>query len=309
MPKDFRMYMTGQVHFTDARVTQPISFAHISDLHLPPYRKEAWPARFADAIGWWDTEFEHPNAVLPGLLDQAQEAGVDFVFFGGDNLDVYDAATADRMVELCHERGLGCYFSFGNHDFETYDIRYITHDHVPEVRRENGDKLMKHWSMPNRYYTFEINQVRFVVLDAPYIIVEGGLAGFYDAEQVDWLEAQLKYDGPIVVFYHIPFMVPGNRDRLLLTWNGVKGWAAEDENSARVLAAIDGCPNVLGTFAGHTHTRSEEKIGEKWQFVVAGGSQNAWRYVRICDTPAPKSLRNQGRPTVEGDGGPSIVES
>ena len=309
MPKNFRMYTTGQVHITDARVTTPVSFSHISDLHLPPVHKDQWPQRFAHAIDWWDREFQHPNEVLPGLLDQARDAGVDFVFFGGDNLDVYDPATADWMVELCRERGLGCYFSFGNHDFETYDIRYITHDHVPEVRRENGDKLMKHWSMPNRYYTFEVNGVRFVVLDAPYIIVEGGLAGFYDAEQVDWLEAQLRHDGPIVVFYHIPFMVPGNKDRLLLTWNGVKGWAAEDEQSERVLAAINGCPNVLATFAGHTHIRSEDRIGEKWQFVVAGGSQGAWRHVRICDAPPPKSLRAEGRPDVEGDGGPSIVES
>ena len=303
------MYMTGEVHFTDSRVKKPVSFAHISDLHLPPYSKKNWPARYADAINWWDTDFQHPNDVLPGLLDQAQAAGVDFVFMGGDNLDVYDPETADRIVQLCNDRGMGCYCSFGNHDFETFDIRYITHDNVPEVRQEHGDKLLKHWSMPNRYYTFELEAIRFIVLDTPYIFVEGGLGGFYDDEQVDWLEDQLKYDGPIIVFYHIPFRVPANEDRLLLVWNGVKGWVAENEYCKRAMAAISGCPNVLGTFAGHTHVRSEDKLGEKWQFVTAGGSQGAWRYVRICDTPAPKSLRAQGRPAVEGDGGPSIVES
>jgi len=309
MPKNLRAYTTGQVHFTDARVATPISFAHICDLHLPPYRKENWPAKYANAIRWWDDEFEHPNDVLPGLLDQAQDAGVDFVFMGGDNLDIYDPETADRIIQLCHDRGLACYCSFGNHDFETFDIRYITHDNVPAVRQENGDKLLKHWSMPHRYYAFELGPVRFVVLDAPYIIVEGGLGGFYDDEQVDWLADQLRHDGPIVIFYHIPFKVPANEDRLLLTWNGIKGWVAENEACRRIMAAIADCPNVLGTFAGHTHIRSEELIGDKWQFVTAGGGQGAWRHVNICNAPPPKSLRAKGRPAVEGVDVPSPVES
>ena len=298
MPPTLRSYPTGEVHFTDARVTTPVSFAHITDLHLPPCRRESWPARFAHAIGWWDDEFEHPNEVLPGLLDTVKAAGVDFVLMGGDNLDVYDSETADRIVQLCHERDLACHYSFGNHDFESYDIRYITHENVPAVRQANGDRLRAHWSMPHRYHAFELGGVRFVVLDTPYERVEGGLGGSFDGEQVDWLEDQLRHDGPIVLFHHIPFKVPANEDRLLLAWNGVKGWVAENEQSERVMAAIAGCPNVLGTFAGHSHIRSEELIGDKWQFVTAGGCQGAWRHVRICAAPPPKSLRAEGLPTV-----------
>lgn len=309
MPKDFRMYTTGQVHFTDARVVEPVSFAHISDLHLCPWRSDDWPARYANAIQWWDDEFEHPHDVLPRTLDRAKAAGVSFVFMGGDNIDVYDPETAERIVELCKERDLPVYFSFGNHDFESYEIRYVTHDDVPEVRQENGDKLCKHWSMPHRYYSFTVGPVRFVVLDAPYRIVEGGLAGFYDSEQVDWFETQLQYDGPIVVFYHIPFRVPGNAERLYLTWNGICGWAADDDNGQRVKAAVNGCSNVLAAFAGHTHIRSEEQLGEKWQFVSAAGGQGYSRHVIIGAGPPPKSFRATGRPAVEGDGGPLAVES
>ncbi len=309
MPKDFRLYMSGQVHFHDIRVTTPIRFAHITDLHLPPVDRSSRPAQYAHAVDWWDREFGHPHEKLAPMLDDAKDHGVDFVLMGGDNIDVYDARTADHIVELCQQRNLTCYFSFGNHDFESYEIRYVTHDHVPKVRDENGRRLMAHWSMTDRYYSFEVGPVRFIVLDSVYRIVEGGLAGFYDAAQVNWLEDQLRHDGPIIVFYHIPFRTAANEDRLQLVWNGVRGWAAEDEQGRRVMAAIDACPNVLGGFAGHTHTRSEDRLGRTWQFVTAAGNQGAWRFVQISDQPPPKSLRAAGRPAVEGDGGPSIVES
>ena len=309
MPHDFRIYIPGQVHFRDTRVTTPVCFAHITDLHLPPVDRTRWPDLYAHAIDWWDREFEHPHQRLPHLLDDAKDHGVDFVFMGGDNVDVYDAETADHIIQLCKQRDLTCYFSFGNHDFESYEIRYVTHDNVPAVRDENGKRLMAHWSMPDRYYSFEVGPVRFIVLDAVYHFVEGGLAGFYDAAQADWLDRQLQHDGPIIVFYHIPFRTSSNQDRLRLVWNGVHGWAAENEDGKRILDAIDGCPNVLGGFAGHTHVRSEDLLGRKWQFVTAAGNQGAWRYVQISNAAPPKSLRSSGRPAVEGDGGSSPVES
>jgi len=309
MTENFRMYDAGQIHFCDARVTTPVRFAHITDLHLSPVNRNHWPARYAHAIDWWDRDLEHPHQTLPHLLDTAKGHGVDFVFMGGDNIDVYDGETADYLVELCNQRDLTCYFSFGNHDFESYEIRYVTHDIVPAVRSENGQRLMDHWSMPDRYYSFEVGPIRFIVLDSIFRFVPGGLAGFYDAVQADWLDDQLQHEGPIVIFYHIPFRTACNQHRLRLIWNGMYAWAAEDEVGTRIMAAIDSCPNVLGAFAGHTHVRSEDLLARKWQFVTASGSQGAWRYVQISDAAPPKSLRADGRPAVEGDGGPSCVES
>ncbi|MBI85186.1 MAG: hypothetical protein CMJ81_18480 [Planctomycetaceae bacterium] len=277
----------------------PLAFAYITDLHLPPWPREAWPDRYAHAIAWWDQECAHPHDGLSLLLDQIAVAGVDFVFFGGDSLDVYDTTTANRLAELCQQRKLDCYFSFGNHDFESLEIRYVTHDDVPEVRRENTGKLLEHWSMPHRYYHFDRAGVRFIVLDTPYQVVEGGWAGSVDQQQVQWLVHQLEFDGPILLFYHIPFRTDENQDRLLLVWNGVRAWMAEDAQSQKVLTAINACPNLLGTFAGHSHVRSEDKIGDKWQFVTAAGHYNAWRHVRIGNQAAPKSLCAAGWPTVE----------
>ncbi len=302
MPDEFRVYVPGHIHFRDVRVASPVRFAHITDLHLPPLSRERHPARYAHAIDWWQHEFEHPFARLPGLLDDIKAHDVDFVFMGGDNIDVYDGEMADHIVDLCRRRDLPCYFSFGNHDFESYEIRFITHDIDLAVREANGDRLAAHWSMPDRYYSFEVKGVRCIVLDAVYRPVEGGLAGFYDGAQADWLDDQLRHEGPIVVFYHIPFCTPSNRDRLLLTWNGVRGWAAEDDTGNRVREAIDGCPNVLGAFAGHTHVRSEDRLGNRWQFVTASGNQGAWRYVQINHEAPPKSLRSAGLPAVGEDG-------
>ena len=303
------MYTNGWVHFEDDRVTDTIAFAHVADLHLPPVRAEAWPDKYRHAIEWWDTEFEHPNEVFPRLLDEIKSVGIDFVFFAGDNLDHYDPPTADYLVTACRQRGLACYFQLGNHDFEDTDIRYVTHDNDDKVRSENGAKLFGHWGMPERYYSFEKGKVRFVVLDTPYKIVEGGFAGCYDKKQVDWFVDQLKYNGPIVVFYHIPFKLPSNEFRYQLAWNGVKGWIADDENSRLVVSAIENCPNILGMFAGHTHIRHEDPIGNTAQFVTAAGYMRQWRYVKICNLAPPKSLLAPGRPAVAGDGGPSMVGS
>lgn len=309
MPQSFRVYAGGEVHFRDARVTAPVSFAHITDVHLPPVDREGWPARYAGAIDWWDRDGEHPHAKLPRLLDAAADRNVDCVIMGGDSLDVYDARTADHIVDLCARRNLACHFAFGNHDFESYEIRYVSHQHDAEVRSANGRRLAEHWSMPNRYYSFTVGPVHFIVLDALYRPVEGGFAGFYDVQQADWLDGELGHDGPIVVVHHFPFATAVNRERLRLIWNGMCGWAAEDQTGLRVRAAVDRCPNVLGTFAGHSHVRSEDLLGRRWQFVTAAACEGGWRYVRVCDAPPPKSIRVPGRPAVEGDGGPSPLES
>lgn len=298
-PGEFRLYADGGVHFVDLRVNNPVSFAHVTDLHLPPYSPQTRPKQYRRAIEWWDVDCEHPNDVLPGLLDEIQSAGVDFVFFGGDVLDYYDADTANRVVQLCRERSLDYRFQLGNHDFETPHIRYVTHENDRKARSECGARLCKHWNMPGLYYSFDRGRVRFIVLDTPYEKIEGGWGGVYDEAQVDWLIEQLHHDGPIVIFHHIPFKLSSLEFRLRLVWNGVAGWVVDDGNSRRLLSAIGGCGNVLGTFTGHSHIRSEDPIAQTCQFMTAAGYMRQWRLVTIDKGPPPKSLRIAGEPEVD----------
>ena len=268
-----------------------MTFAHVADLHLPPGPPEKWPHQYRQAIGWWDAFFDHPHQILPRLLDEISARGVDFVFFGGDTLDCYHEETAGLVVRLCRERGLPAYFQVGNHDCENPHTRYVVHECDRERRASTAERLMKRdWQMPGLAWAIERQGVRFIALDTPYFRVDGGWAGVFGREDVDWLIGQLDHDGPIIVFHHVPFNLPTVEHRLHAVWNGVRATLAEDENGRRVRAAIENCPNILGTFAAHAHFRSEDPLGGTWQFMTGPAHSGRWRHVRIGDA-APREHR------------------
>ena len=66
----------------------------------------------------------------------------------------------------------------------------------------------------------------------------------------------------------------------------------------RVAGAIENCPNVLGTFTGHSHLASEDRLGQTWQFMTAAAHLGRWRYVKIHNVQPPKSLAVEGEPVV-----------
>lgn len=294
----FRLYDGGSVQFFDARVAQPIAFAHVADLHLSPDPPALWPPQYRNAIQWWDIEMKHPNRTLPKMLDEIRSAAVDFVFFGGDVLDYFHSESAERVVRLCRQRNLTAYFQLGNHDWESDRIRFVTHEYDADLRAVTAERLRGIWRMPGLYYSFEQNGVRFISLDVFYGKVAEGYAGWLDDRQADWFIDQLCYQGPIIVFHHVPFNCPTVEFRFRAVWSGILGSMAEDNNGRRVRQAIEGCPNILGTFAAHSHLRSEDAMGQTCQFSVEAGLHGQWRYVRVANSQPPKSLRAKGTPDV-----------
>jgi len=278
----FGLSFDGRVHFVDDRVSHPVSFAHVGDLHLPPHPPEAWPPEHRKRIEHWDTRFGHPREALPRLLDDIRAAGVDFVFFGGDTLDVYQPGTAGFLVEQCRARDLTAHFQIGNHDWQDMRTRYRTHELDRALRAAQCEALGRDWSMPGLCYSFEQGGVRFVSLDVPYGKCAAGYAGFLDAEHVEWLAGELAFDGPIVVFHHVPFRLPTLEHRLRYVSPNGWGCVTEDENGRRVRAAIEECPNILGTFTAHMHFRSEDPIGRTCQFMAPPAHAGQWRFVRIA---------------------------
>lgn len=299
MPPTFKLYCDGSVQFTDARVALPVTFAHVTDLHLPGVPRRDWPARYRHAIDWWNVEMGCPDRIVGDLLDQAGEAGVDFVFFGGDALDYYDAGAAEHLVELCRQRGLRAHFQLGNHDCENEHLRFVTHEFDDKNFALNAAKLREHWQMPGLNYTFDAGGVRFVSLSVEYKHVDGNLGGVVTTTQADWLVEQLRFDGPIVIFHHIPFALPTLAPRLTQYWAGKLACINEDDHGRRIGEAIAANPNVLGTFTGHAHMRSEDPFGNTWQFMTDAAHLGRWRYVKIGGGRPPKSLSIAGKPTVE----------
>ena len=293
----FKLYPDGSLHIVDPRVGEPVSFAHVTDLHLPPDPPDLWPAEYRHGIAWWDAEFKHPSRRLPGLLDEIRSWGVDFVLFGGDVLDTYHPEAAARVLRLCRERGMQGRFQFGNHDCEPPHIRYLPVPLTGKIRDESVARLCEHWGMPGRYYAFDRGGVRFILLDSVYIKRDGAYGGYFDDVQTAWCLDQLRYDGPIVVCHHVPFNCPTVEHRLRLMW-GTLACLADDENGQRLRQAIETCPNVLGTFTGHAHLQSEDRLGDTWQFLTAAGADGHWRYVKIAATNPTGSLHVGGSPAI-----------
>jgi len=285
-----KLYHDTGVHIQDSRVTKPISFAQITDLHMHP-ASEFWPDQYVSQIEWWDVEFNRPSCVLPILLDEIAQRGVDFVFFTGDNIDHYSPEAAEQIVDECAKRSIRAHFQFGNHDWEPEPVRYGGHPRSPELRAEMGRKLCGHWGMPNLYYSFEFNGIRFIALDTPYDKTPRGYEGFLFNEEVDWLIDQLRYDGPIVAFHHVPFVRANQRYQLKAMWGDFNLWVAETAQGIRARKALEQCPNLLATFTGHYHFTGQSPLGESCQYVTAGAGTMQWRYVRIDNQPHPKSLR------------------
>ncbi|MDP7346956.1 MAG: metallophosphoesterase [Phycisphaeraceae bacterium] len=299
MPATFKLYHDGSVQFIDSRVTGAVSFAHVTDLHLPGVPREGWPSRYRQAIQWWNVEMRFPDRAMGGLLDEISEAGVDVVFFGGDVLDYYDAGAAEHVVELCRQRGLTPRFQLGNHDYENEYVRFVTHEFDADVFAENSRRLCEHWRMPGIEYMFDVGGVRFLSLSIEYIwgLEEGGRGVVSDA-QADWLIEQLNHDGPIVIFHHIPFALPTLTPRLQQIWDGKLACISEDDNGRRIREAVAHNSNVLGVFVGHAHLRSEDPLGQTWQFMNGPAHLGEWRYVKISAEEPPKSLNIAGVPAV-----------
>ena len=299
----------------DARVTDPVAFAHITDLHWPP-----------PAADWDEVNSEHQTSSCQGVMrnvqtplrqlqkelaamvDEIQARGADFVLFGGDNVDCYHPQAARLMLTVCQERGLPAYFVMGNHDWdEEYprgDVkdklclhRVITRKYDRELRSRRVRKLMiEDWQMPGPYYSFECKGVRFVILDPWHIPLtepwDGHIYSFYDEEQVNWLIKQLEYDGPIIVAQHVPFnpLTPTYQPEV---WVGLGGTVYEDDQGRRVRLALENW-NILGIIVGHKHilmTR-EDPLGNTWQFMTEPSGENGYRYryFNITSAPSPGSL-------------------
>ena len=295
----YRLYWPGSVYFTVPRMSETVSFAHVTDLHLPPFSQSDWPEKYRSAIEWWNVELRFPQKRLAKMLDEMKEKGVDFIFFGGDNLDYFHPKTADALAGMCRDRGLDARFQIGNHDWETEYIRFVTHEYDGEIRKERAGELCRIWNMPGIYYSFVRKGILFISLDTPYIRKGKGFTGFFDDRQADWFLNELKYDGPVIIFHHVPFSCPTVEYRLRAVWKGFLACIEEDRNGRTVRSGIEQAKNILGTFVGHSHIRSEDPIGNTCQFMTPGGSLGEYRYVKIDDRTPPKSMDIAGEPEVK----------
>jgi Icc protein len=126
---------------------------------------------------------------------------------------------------------------------KTEKIWYVPGEH--DVLNDNGKQFLNRYGKGTKgsgWYSFDTNGVHFIGLVNVVNTSEGGL-GVLGAEQLDWLEKDLKglsNSTPIVVFAHIPLWA------VYPQW----GWGTRDSEQALSYLRRFGSVSVLN---GHIH--------------------------------------------------------
>ncbi|MDR2765073.1 MAG: metallophosphoesterase [Tannerella sp.] len=137
-------------------------------------------------------------------LERAKRAGVEFLVFGGDLVDINMGSQLSRketdsmytaFKQAAEQTGLPFFPAIGNHD------RYF--DEAEDC--PDGDEVFKSHFGGRSYYTFERHGVRFFVLNSVQRTGASDLC--IGEEQLAWLKRELVHVSlatPIIVVQHVP---------------------------------------------------------------------------------------------------------
>jgi 3',5'-cyclic-AMP phosphodiesterase len=226
------------------------TFVQISDSHIG-FNKEANP---------------DPNATLQAALDRIAQLPIPpaMMIHTGDVSHLSKAAEFDTAEQLMKTVKLDTHYVPGEHD----------------VIGDDGKQFFARFAREatsGGWYSFDQGGVHFVAL-VNVLTFEKARAGSFGAEQLEWLEKDLKgrsASTPIVVFTHVP-MWP-----IYPEW----GWTTEDAPQALTYMQRFGSVTVLN---GHIH-QIVQKIEGNVSFRTA--MSTAFPQPPAGQGPAPAPLK------------------
>jgi len=241
---------------------QPFSFHFFTDLHIQPELNAGTGVSMA---------FRH-----------GRKFKSDFALLGGDH--VFDSLAVPRERTLAlydlydkteQELGLKVYHTIGNHDV----VGIYPASGMPPTDPLYGKKLFRdHFG--KLYYSFNHKGYHFIVLDSISITDKHSYEGRIDAEQMQWLAAELAAQPagtPIIVCSHIPLVTAMER---YLPPASKPSSQINVINSNEVVPLFTGY-NVIGVLQGHTHV-NETVIYKGIPYITSGAvCGNWWQGTRL----------------------------
>jgi 3',5'-cyclic AMP phosphodiesterase CpdA len=209
---------------SDALAAEPtgFTFLQMSDSHIG-FDKPANPdalATLREAVG----------------IVKAMPAKPSFIIHTGDITHLSKPEQFDNADKVFGETGVQMHYVPGEHDY---------------IDEQNGKAYLDRYGKGTKgWYSFDDHGVHFIGL-VNVVDLKGGGLGNLGAEQLAWLEADLKdrsNSTPIVVFAHIPLQV------LYREW----GWGTEDGTQALALLKRFGSVTILN---GHIHQLAQKVEG------------------------------------------------
>ena len=224
-------------------------------------------------------------AVGTGMaFKKARTFKADFAIQGGDHVFDSLGVPKQRAVSLFdlyetteQDLGLKVYHTIGNHDV----LGIYPSSGIPPTDPQYGKKLYED-RFGKRFYSFDHKGHHFIVLDSIGITDDRAYEGRIDAEQLQWLAADLAAvpkATPIIVSVHIP-LVSAFASYVPAPTSPAAHQSLTVANANEVLALFEG-HNVIGVLQGHTHIN--ENVEYKGVNYITSGaiSGNWWKGIRM----------------------------
>jgi len=233
------------------------SFVFMTDIHIQPeLRAEEGFQKAIEKVNQLDPAFVITGGdLVMDVLDQSYERADMLYKMYMKNMDLFKMPVFNTI---------------GNH--ELYGIAMATGVDRNHPEYEKG---MFEKRLGDRYSSFDYKGWHFMLLDSIIPAEEYSYAGWIDADQMKWIEEDLKQvnpDTPIVISTHIPF---------LSVFPQLNGNPVGDTMSRLV---INNAPEVLSLFSdhnlklvlqGHIHYVEDISIAGI-RFITAGAVSANW---------------------------------
>ena len=242
--------LDNPAHIANA-VRGDLSFVQISDSHMG-FNK---PAN-SDVIATLNVAVAKINA-LP--------APPEFILHTGDISHLSKPSEFDTVNQILQSA-------------PTKDVFFVPGEH--DVLEDNGKQYLERYGKNTKgagWYSFDKKGVHFVGLVNVMNLKAGGM-GSLGAEQLEWLEADVKHvskSTPVVVFAHMPL------------WNIYPEWGWGTDDSAQALSYLKrfGSVTVLN---GHIH-QTMQKVEGHVTFHTA--SSTAFPQPHPGEAPSPGPMK------------------
>ena len=257
--------MTGPVS-RKLRKNRTVRFAHMTDIHVEP--KRCASEGLTAALKHVHTLKDRPDMIITGGDNIMDCLGAD------DNwTNIQFELFKDTFAKHCIIPVKHC---IGNHDVWGWD---------KEKSKTTGNeslwgkrRVVRELNLPNRYYGFDKDHWRIIILDSTYPD-ESVYTARLDDEQFEWLEQQLDTykKSHVCIISHIPVLsvatfLDGDNEKSG-RWTLPDEWMHLDARKIKNLFLKH--PNVRLCISGHMHM-VDRLIYNDVTYICDGAVSGAW---------------------------------
>jgi 3',5'-cyclic-AMP phosphodiesterase len=210
----------------------------------------------------------------------------DFILNGGDSImDAMNTEKEKTAIQwnlwnkiLSEENKIPIYHAIGNHDAWGWQLK---DESVKSDPLYDKAWVIKEHNLPGRYYSFEKNNWKFIILDSAHEN-NGGYIAKIDELQFAWLEEQLKAtsaDQHICLVSHIPIVsfcaaLFSDENQANGDWKISRALLHTD--SRKLIQLFSNYKNIRAALSGHIHLQDAVEYKNVSYYCNGAVSGNWW---------------------------------